>query len=246
MPSQLIENVVFEIKQIVDYPEVLDDWIYTKINDRWKDHKHHVQKAAYKKWNTVEERISNPPHNVVESQWRVLVEVWNTDLKKQTGLAYSSLGVYPKEQLSQQKIDGLTIKKTEDPDEVLMDPEVAAELKEMEEVEIQASQPGSDIVLQGRHDAFSQVRRRDKGGRVRCLGNGIKPKKYWDEESSTNPTTDPNAEVLNLRQQLETTIAELQAAMQRIAELEALVAYHGLGTANTVTPSTDTEARNSP
>ncbi|RZC56982.1 hypothetical protein C5167_015836 [Papaver somniferum] len=50
--------------------------------------------------------------------------------------------------------------------------------KEMEEVEIQASQPGSDIVLQGRHDAFSQVRGRDKGGRVRCLGNGIKPKKY--------------------------------------------------------------------
>ncbi|RZC79580.1 hypothetical protein C5167_003819 [Papaver somniferum] len=103
-------------------------------------------------------------------------------------------------------------------------------------------------------------------------GNGIKPKKYWGEESSTNPTTDPNAEVLNLRQQLENTVAEqqiaeieahvahhgmgtgntvnpsteLQAAMQRIAELEALVAHHGLGTANTVTPSTDAEIRNSP
>ncbi|KAI3940502.1 hypothetical protein MKW98_024909 [Papaver atlanticum] len=123
-----------------------------------------------------------------------------------------------------------------------MDPEVAAELKEIEEVEIQASQPGSDIVLQGRHDAFSQVRGRDKGGRVCCLGNGIKPKKYWGEESSTNPTTDPNAEVLNLRQQLENTVAELQAAMQRIAELEAHVAHHGLGTANTVTPSTELQA----
>ncbi|KAI3949388.1 hypothetical protein MKW98_023325 [Papaver atlanticum] len=79
----LIENVVLEIKQIFEYPEVLDDWIYTKINDRWNDHNFHVKKAAYKKWNTVEERLANPPHNVVESQWRVLVEVWNTDLKKQ-------------------------------------------------------------------------------------------------------------------------------------------------------------------
>ncbi|KAI3935460.1 hypothetical protein MKW98_027600 [Papaver atlanticum] len=30
--------------------------------------------------------------------------------------------------------------------------------------------------------------------------------------------------------------------MQRIAELEALVAHYGLGTANTVTPSTDAQA----
>ncbi|XP_026403702.1 uncharacterized protein LOC113298999 [Papaver somniferum] len=154
MPSQLIENVVLEIKQIFDYPEVLDDWIYTKINVRWKYHKHHVKKAAYKKWNTVEERLANPPHNVIESQWRVLVEVWNTDLKKQaicqinkenrekqkfhhtTGSKPHAkcavelgkkLGRRPK----RHEVVGVTHtkkKKTEDPDEVLMDPEVDAEL----------------------------------------------------------------------------------------------------------------------
>ncbi|KAI3917729.1 hypothetical protein MKW98_021491 [Papaver atlanticum] len=256
MPSQLIENVVLE----------------KKINNRWKDHKHHVKKAAYKKWNTVEERLANPPHNVVESQWRVLVEVWNTDLKKQaicqinkkngekqkfhhtTGSkphakCAAELGKKLGRRPKRHEVFGVTHtkkKKTEDPDEVLMDQEVAAELKEMEEVKIQARQPGSDIVLQGRHDVFSQVRGLDKGGRVRCLGNGINPKKYLGEESSTNPTTDPNAEVLNLRQQLENTVAQLQTAMQRIAELEALDAHHGLGIANTFTPSTDVETRNSP
>ncbi|KAI3982744.1 hypothetical protein MKX01_010227 [Papaver californicum] len=61
------------------------------------------------------------------------------------------------------------------PDEVLMDPEVAAEI----EVEYQASQPGSHIVLQGRNDSFARIRGRDKGGRVRCLSNVVKPKKYW-------------------------------------------------------------------
>ncbi|KAI3877323.1 hypothetical protein MKW98_014438 [Papaver atlanticum] len=149
-----------------------------------------------------------------------------------------------------------------------MDPEVAAELKAMEEVEIQASQPGSMIVLQGRHDAFAEVRGRDKGGRVRCLGSGIEPQKYWGEGSSTKPTTEPNAEILNRRQQLENTLAELQAAKQRIAKLEALLVVHDesritntdyqaaldriaeleaqLRTYKTVTPSTDAEIRNSP
>ncbi|KAI3903311.1 hypothetical protein MKW98_031965, partial [Papaver atlanticum] len=44
--------------------------------------------------------------------------------------------------------------------------------KEMEKVEIQASQPGSTIVIQGQHDAFAEVRGQNKGGRVRCLGSG--------------------------------------------------------------------------
>ncbi|RZC81398.1 hypothetical protein C5167_043973 [Papaver somniferum] len=108
----------------------------------------------------------------------------------------------------------------------------------MEEVEIQTSQPGSTIVLQGRHDAFAEVRGRDKGDRVRCLGS----------------------ETLNLRQQLEDTLAELQAATQRIAELEALlVAHDEPGTSNTAYQAaldriaeleallrTDAEIRNSP
>ncbi|KAI3949302.1 hypothetical protein MKW98_023239 [Papaver atlanticum] len=223
MPSQLIENVVLEIKQIFEYPEVLDGWIDTKINDRWKDHKFHVKKAAYTKWNTVEERLANPPHDVVESQWMVLVEVWNTDLKKQ------AICQINKENREKQKFHNTTSskphakcaaeKKTEDPDEVLMDPEVAAELKEMEEVEIKASLPG----------------------------NGIKPKNYWGEESSTNPTTDPNAEIVNLIQQLENIVAQLQVAMQQIADLEELlVAHDELGTVNTVTPSNDAKIRNSP
>ncbi|RZC65578.1 hypothetical protein C5167_009265 [Papaver somniferum] len=33
MPPHFIENVVLETKQIFEYPEVLDDWIYTKISD---------------------------------------------------------------------------------------------------------------------------------------------------------------------------------------------------------------------
>ncbi|XP_026424606.1 uncharacterized protein LOC113320918 isoform X3 [Papaver somniferum] len=56
MPSHLVENVVLEIKQIFKYPEVLDDWIYSKINDRCKDHKYHVKKNAYKngiRWKNV-------------------------------------------------------------------------------------------------------------------------------------------------------------------------------------------------
>ncbi|KAI3924389.1 hypothetical protein MKW98_032590 [Papaver atlanticum] len=242
--------------------EVLDDWIYTKINDRWKDHKYHIKKAAYEKWNPVEEHLANPPHNVVKSQWRVLVEVWDTDLKKQA-LCQINKGNREKQKFhhttgskphlgkklgrrpKRHEVFGITHtkkKRTEDPDEVLMDPEVDVELKEMEGVEIQASQPG----------------------------NGIKPNKYLSEESSTNPTTDPNAEVLNLRQQLENSVAEHQAAMQRIADLEALLAHDDLGTANTtyqatliriavfaeleaelrkyktVTPSTDAKIRNSP
>ncbi|KAI3850680.1 hypothetical protein MKW98_030740 [Papaver atlanticum] len=73
--------------------------------------------------------------------------------------------------------------------------------------------------------------------------------------------------VLNLQQQLENSVAEHQAAMQWIADLEALLAHDELGTANaayqaaliriaeleaelrkykTVTPSTNTEIRNSP
>ncbi|KAI3958147.1 hypothetical protein MKW98_020789 [Papaver atlanticum] len=236
-----------------DVRQVLDDWIYTKINDRWKDHKYHVKKAAYEKWNPMEERLVNPPHNVVESQWRVFVEVWDTDLKKQA-LCQINKGNKEKQKFhhttgskphlgkklgrrpKRHEVFGITHtkkKRTEDPNEVLMDPEVDVELKEMEGVEIQASQPGYDIVLQGRHDAFSQVRGRDKGGRVCCLGNGIEPNKYWSEESSTNPTTDPNAEVLNLRQQLENSVAEHQVAMQRIADFETLLAHDDLGTANT-------------
>ncbi|KAI3956230.1 hypothetical protein MKW98_008748 [Papaver atlanticum] len=122
-----------------------------------------------------------------------------------------------------------------------MDPEVAAELKEIMEVEIQASQPGSDIVLQGRHDAFAQVRGRDKGGRVRCLGNEL--------QAAMQRIAELEAHVAHHGLGTANTVTpstELQAAMQRIAELEALVAHHGLGTANTVTPSTDAEIRNSP
>lgn len=75
---------MFNCQQLFDYPEQLDGWVYSKMNDRWRDHKYNIKKYAYGKWKTVEERLANPPKkNVVESQWRILVEVWDTDVKKQ-------------------------------------------------------------------------------------------------------------------------------------------------------------------
>ncbi|KAI3913120.1 hypothetical protein MKW98_007136 [Papaver atlanticum] len=236
--------------QIFAYREVLEDWVLAKVNDRWRDHKFHVKKVAYEKWNSVQEHLAHPPDNVVESQWRILVEVWEKDVKKQAICAVNKenrkkqnihhttgskahakcaaelgkkLGWRPK----RHEVFGVTHtkkKKTEDPDEVLMDPEVAAQLKEMEEVEIQASH---------------QVLRL-------C---------YKDDMMHLQ------------KQQLENTLAELQAATQRIAELEALVVHDEPGTSNiayqaaldriakleaqlrtykTVTSSTDAEIRNSP
>ncbi|XP_026460522.1 uncharacterized protein LOC113361509 [Papaver somniferum] len=103
----------------------------------------------------------------------------------------------------------------------------------MEEVEYPANLPGSHIVLQGRNDSFAHIKGRDKGGRVRCLGNAVKPKKYWGEESSSQATNDLNVENVNFRQQLEITIGDLQAAMKRISELEAQLATRDeTGTAN--------------
>ncbi|KAI3941909.1 hypothetical protein MKW98_009119 [Papaver atlanticum] len=183
--------------QIFAYPEVLEHWVLTKVNDGWRDHKHHVKKAAYEKWKN---EICN-----VNKQNREKQNFHHTTGSKPHAKCAAEDGV-----LNVTRFLKLPIlkkkKKTEDPDEVLMDPEVSAELKAMEEVEIQASQPGS----------------------------GIKPLKYWGEGSSTKPTTEPNAEILNLRQQLENTLAELQAATQWIAELEALlVAHDEPGTTNT-------------
>ncbi|KAI3835378.1 hypothetical protein MKW98_020494 [Papaver atlanticum] len=114
-----------------------------------------------------------------------------------------------------------------------MDPNVSAEIKEMKEVEYQASQPGSHIVLQGRNDSFAHIKGRDKGGRVRCLGNAVKPKQYWGEESSPQATNEPNVEIVNFRQQLEITIGDLQTAIKRISELEAQLATRDeIGTSN--------------
>ncbi|KAI3959031.1 hypothetical protein MKX01_023707 [Papaver californicum] len=218
MPSEFIENCILEVK--------LNDWIKLKLNERWRNHKHTVKTDAYKKWPTnLDQRLANPPKSVDESQWRVLVDVWENDAKKK------EICVKNKENRAKQKnlhttgskphanyaveIYGVTHfrkRKTADPDEVLMDREVAAEIKEMEEVKYQTSQPG---------------------GRVRCLGNAVKPKKYWGEESSSQATNEPNVEILNIRQQLEITIGDLQAAMKRISELEAqLATCDETGTAN--------------
>ncbi|RZC54975.1 hypothetical protein C5167_013834, partial [Papaver somniferum] len=159
-------------------------------------------------WPTLEQRLANPPKNVVESQWRVLVDVWENDAKKKeiseknkqnrskqknlhtTGsrphanYAVEELGRPPK----RCELYGVTHtrkKKTEDPDEVLIDPEVAAKIK------------------------------------------------YWGEESSSQATNDLNVENVNFRQQLEITIGDLQAAMKRISELEAQLATRDeTGTAN--------------
>ncbi|RZC82574.1 hypothetical protein C5167_045358 [Papaver somniferum] len=123
---------------------------------------------SYRRWKFVEERLVHPLDNVVESQWRILVEVWEKDVKKQEMCAvnkenmkkqnfHHTTGSKPHAKCAAEKsgrrpkrhevfeVTHTKKKKTEDPDEVLMEPEVAAELKEMKEVEIQASQPSSRL-----------------------------------------------------------------------------------------------------
>ncbi|KAI3984835.1 hypothetical protein MKX01_039452 [Papaver californicum] len=207
MPSEFIENCILEVKQIFEVPDELNNWIKLKLNERWRNHKHTVKRDAYKKWPT------NLENEICEKNREKQKNLHTTGSKPHANYPVE-LNFY---------IYGVTHtrkRKTADTDKVLMDPEVAVEIKEMEEVKYQASQPDSHFG-------------RDKGGRVRCLRNAVKPNKYWGEESSSQATNKPNVEILNLRQQLEITIGDLQAAMKRISELEAQLATHDeIGTSN--------------
>lgn len=142
------------MKQIFDVPDELLDWIKLKLDERWRNFKHALKVNAYEKWPTLEQRRANPPKNVVESQWRVLVDVWENDAKnkekseknkenisKQKNLhttgsrPHANYAVELAKELGRPpkryELYGVTHtrkRKTEDPDEVLIDPEVAGSI----------------------------------------------------------------------------------------------------------------------
>ncbi|KAI3945634.1 hypothetical protein MKX01_032312 [Papaver californicum] len=178
MTSEFIENCILEVKQIFDVPEELNDWVKLKFNERRRNHKHTVKRDAYKKRPTnLEQSLANLLKKMCEKNKEKKIKQKNlhtTGSKPRAKYAVElakALGRRPK----RHEIFGVTHtrkRKTADPNEVLVDTEVDAEID-------QASQPGSHIVLQGQNDSFARIKGRDKGGRVRCLGNAVEPKKHW-------------------------------------------------------------------
>ncbi|KAI3990672.1 hypothetical protein MKX01_022972 [Papaver californicum] len=91
-----------------------------------------------------------------------------------------------------------------------MDPVAAEQYGRMVAIHNQANQPGSEVVLGGRKDAFAAIMGPDRRGGVRCSGSTVKPKQFWGEASSSNRVSELTEEIEILK--------------RRVAELEAQVA----------------------
>lgn len=79
-----------------------------------------------------------------------------------------------------------------------------------------ASQPESGVVISGPNDSVAAVMGADKKGRVRCLGNFVKPKEFWGGQPEPSWAAKLKTENENLRR-------ELAEKDKRIRDLEFLV-----------------------
>ncbi|XP_026431882.1 uncharacterized protein LOC113329140 [Papaver somniferum] len=240
MAPARIEAATQEIKHIFEYPEILDDKIINKLNLSWKAHKSNMKKQGFDVNRTREENLAHRPEGVVGSQWAPLVEMWESEENQKiaakneenrakqivhhTGgskphMEYAKeleakLGKFP-ERLDIFEVTRSKRSKTSDPSEAVMDPVAAEQYARMVEIQKQANQPGSGVVLSGRSDAVSAVLGPDKRGRVRCLGT-VKPKEFWGDDASLSKAAELQSENDRLRQALTATKEDFEMATKRI------------------------------
>ncbi|KAL2505975.1 Uncharacterized protein Adt_21596 [Abeliophyllum distichum] len=72
------DRVMMEIKQHFDFPDECNKYDLKQLNASWKDEKGDLKREYFIPFATRKDRIANRPDKVLEDQWTVLVEYWES------------------------------------------------------------------------------------------------------------------------------------------------------------------------
>ncbi|CAL5419282.1 unnamed protein product [Camellia sinensis] len=67
-----------EVKENTDAPDIFKHNCLMSVGKKWKDWKDQLKRKHFNKYKTNEERLANCPDRVDPSQWKILVQFWNS------------------------------------------------------------------------------------------------------------------------------------------------------------------------
>ncbi|KAL7174063.1 hypothetical protein ACSBR2_033336 [Camellia fascicularis] len=72
------ERIWQEVKENTDAPDIFKHNCLMSVGKKWKDWKDQLKRKHFNKYQTNEERLANCPDRVDPSQWKILVQFWNS------------------------------------------------------------------------------------------------------------------------------------------------------------------------
>ncbi|XP_028073882.1 uncharacterized protein LOC114276298 [Camellia sinensis] len=72
------ERIWQEVKDNTDAPDIFKHNCLMSVGKKWKDWKDQLKRKHFNKYKTNEERLANCPDRVDPSQWKILVQFWNS------------------------------------------------------------------------------------------------------------------------------------------------------------------------
>ncbi|KAL7223194.1 hypothetical protein ACSBR1_024791 [Camellia fascicularis] len=72
------ERIWQEVKENTDAPDIFKHNCLMSVGKKWKDWKDQLKRKHFNKYKTNEERLANCPDRMDPSQWKILVQFWNS------------------------------------------------------------------------------------------------------------------------------------------------------------------------
>ncbi|XP_019223798.1 PREDICTED: uncharacterized protein LOC109205542, partial [Nicotiana attenuata] len=210
---QTKEDMWKYIKGKYDIPDASKKWVFESIQNAWRKYKNQLFNDHYKPYENDELRMEKRPVDVPESQFRDLLNYWNSD-------AYKKLSQTNTENRKKLKYPHTVGKRS------------FARICEAEMERIQPTQESEDDTQSV--DAFASVMGPEHPGRLRLYGRGVTKTSLKRKVEDLGPSTD---EVMQqkleemeerMRQRLqekfnaEKDAMELQVAVKIISQLKHL------------------------
>ncbi|XP_060197246.1 uncharacterized protein LOC132626402 [Lycium barbarum] len=208
-----------------DIPKVAKEWTLRTIQLAWRKYKNGLKKKHYYRYANDELRMAKRPKEVSESQFKALLEYWNSDAaqdmsKKNTEnrkkLRYphtvgkTSFAII-REKKKKENPEALSSKeffvatRRRKPGRVYKDSyeDTTSKIAEMERIETQESEDGSQSI-----DAYVSVMGPDHPGRVRLYGRGVTKTLLKQKAADSGPSS-------NVTDDMEKKMEEIEERMQQ-------------------------------
>ncbi|XP_019240632.1 PREDICTED: uncharacterized protein LOC109220628, partial [Nicotiana attenuata] len=224
------------IKGKYDIPDAAKRWVFDSIQNAWRKYKNQLLNDHYKAYENDELRMENRPVDVPESQFRDLLNYWNSSAYKkmsQTNTENRKKLKYPhttgkksfariyeekkketSEPLSSKDIFVATRKRKPDRVYKASYADTLTKIAKMEKIQsTQESEDGSQSV-----DAFASVMGPEHPGRLRLYGRGVTKTSLKRKVGDFGTSSSTDEEKFNAQKDA----IELQVAVKIISQLKHL------------------------
>ncbi|XP_060172400.1 uncharacterized protein LOC132603390 [Lycium barbarum] len=207
-----------------DIPKVAKEWTLRTIQLAWRKYKNGLKKKHYYRYANDELRMAKRPKEVSESQFKALLEYWNSDaaqdmsrkntenkkLRYPHTVGKTSFAIIH-EKKKKENPEALSSKeffmatRRRKPGRVYKDSyeDTTSKIAEMERIETQESEGGSQSV-----DAYVSVMGPDHPGRVRLYGRGVTKTLLKQKAADSGPSS-------NVTDDMEKKMEEIEERMQQ-------------------------------